>query len=205
MDELIQIRQLAAVNTVPANTSLFSVGDQCEHYVVVLEGRVRVELTSVTGQQFVLYRIHQGQPCVLTTACLIGGNSYTAQAVSETEVEIALIPKPEFKQRLKSSEQFRAFVFDGFAERLSTLIQRTSELVTYSTEQRLSASILKRAELSGGLTIEVTHDELAIEIGSAREVVSRRLAVLEKAGILRRNRRSLEILDEQRLRDRIAL
>lgn len=199
-----QINSVGQTRHLPEGTQLFTINDPCEHYVVVLEGQVRVELLSITGQQLTLYRIYQGQSCVLTTACLMSGNNYSAQAFTETDVDIVLLPKNEFSRMIDESSSFRQFVFDGFSERLATMMQRTSELATYSIDQRLAAALLVRAEWQRDHLLPVTHGELAIEIGTAREVVSRRLAIFEKEGSVRRHRNYLEILDESRLTEKLA-
>ncbi len=199
-----QINSVGQTRHLPEGTQLFTINDPCEHYVVVLEGQVRVELLSITGQQLTLYRIYQGQSCVLTTACLMSGNNYSAQAFTETDVDIALLPKNEFSRMIDESSSFRQFVFDGFSERLATMMQRTSELATYSIDQRLAAALLVRAEWQRDRLLPVTHGELAIEIGTAREVVSRRLATFEKEGCVRRHRNCLEILDEAHLQGKLA-
>lgn len=180
---------------VAAGQCLFSTGDQCESFVLVTSGRIRVELLSITGHQLLLYRIHDGQSCVMTTACLLGGNNYTAQALTECDTEILLVPQTLFQTLLYESASFRKFVFNGFADRLSSLMQRTGELATFTIDQRLVSALLAHKQLSGDAVIKLTHEELAIEIGSAREVVSRRLAVLEKDGLIRKHRGSLEIIN----------
>ena len=199
-----QIQHIGQTQHLPAGTQLFTISDPCEHYVVVLEGEVRVELLSITGQQLTLYRIFQGQSCVLTTACLLSGNNYSAQAITETNVEIVLLPKNEFNKMIDESVAFRQFVFDSFSERLATMMQRTSELATYSIDQRLAAALLARVERQNDRSLAVTHGELAIEIGTAREVVSRRLAAFEKEGTVMRQRNYLEILSETQLQEKLA-
>lgn len=204
MDTKDQIKDIGKTQALSAGTRLFSVNDACEHYVIVLEGQVRVELLSITGQQLTLYRIYQGQSCVLTTACLMSGNNYSAQAIAETDVDIVLLPESEFSKLLGESSSFRRFVFDGFSERLATMMQRTSELATYSIDQRLAAALLARYEWQNDHILTVTHGELAVEIGSAREVVSRRLATFEKQGVVRRHRNYLEILNLNLLNQKLA-
>jgi len=204
MDIKTQVQNLSQIRDLPVGAQLFQFGDPCNHYVLVLEGQVRVELASITGQQLVLYRIYTGQPCVLTTACLMSGNNYSAQAFTESQVQIALLSEPDFSSMLAESADFRQFVFDGFSERLSIMMQRTSELATYTIEQRLAAALLARCEWRDDPMLEVTHDRLAVEIGTAREVVSRRLAVLESDGIIKRHRKYLEILNIDRLKQRLA-
>ena len=202
IDELVNCEG-AQSTMVPANQTLFSLGDECKHFVFVRSGQVRVELLSTSGQQMVLYRIHDGESCVMTTACLLGNNHYFAQALSETQVDLILIPHAIFRSRLNSSADFRDYVFDGFSARLSALMQRTTELATWTVDQRI-ASVLSHLMQSHGSPVNLTHDQLALEIGSAREVVSRRLAVFEKQGIVAKQRGQIDILDAGKLNQLLA-
>jgi len=133
---------------------------------------VRVELLSTTGHQLLLYRINAGQSCVMTTACLMGSTSYTAQALTESPVDLVLLPA------------------------ISAMMQRTMELVSHSVDQRLAAALVEYTKRgSDDASIELTHEQLAIEIGTSREVITRRLAQMEKAGLVKRLRGRIEVLD----------
>jgi len=182
----------AQTKLVAAEQCLFSLGDECNHFVFVRNGCVRVELLSTSGQHMLLYRIHGGESCIMTTACLLGNNHYSAQALSETQAELVLIPQAVFRSRLEQSTRFRDFVFHGFSARLAALMQRTTELATWSVDQRLAAALIS---LGTGSLVSLTHEQLAIEVGTAREVVSRRLAAFEKLGLVARHRGHIEILD----------
>jgi len=190
---------------VAADQQLFMPGDECEYYVFVRSGLVRVELLSSKGQNLLLYRIADGQSCVMTTACLLGANRYHAHAITETQVELILLPQNAFRAKLAESSAFRDHVFNGFSERLAALMQRTAELATHTVDQRLAAALLARAETaSQGAVIALTHEQLAIDIGSAREVVSRRLAAFEKQGVVARHRGGIEILQTETLAEYLA-
>ena len=202
IDELVNC-QGAQSTTVPANQYLFSLGDACSHFVFVRSGQVRVELLSTGGQQMLLYRIHDGESCVMTTACLLGNNHYFAQALSETDVDLLLIPQAVFRSRLDESADFRDFVFNGFSARLASLMQRTTELATWTVDQRI-ASVLTNLAQPAGTPVKLTHDQLALEIGSAREVVSRRLAAFEKQGIVAKHRGQIDIIDANKLHQLLA-
>lgn len=179
---------------------MFCLGDRCEHFVIIRKGTVRVELLSTTGQQMLLYRIEDGQSCVMTTSCLLGNSHYFAQAFSETPVELVTMTQATFNKQLATSSEFRDFVFSGFHERFAKLINRTTELVTSTVDQRLAAALLAHAQTSGvNMPIEQTHQQLAVDIGSAREVVSRRLASFEKNGLIEKNRGHLKVLDADKL------
>jgi len=199
IDHLIQSGN-AMSRTLAADQELFCLGDKCEHFVIVRRGTVRVELLSTTGQQMLLYRIEDGQSCVMTTSCLLGNNLYFAQALSETPAELVLIARDKFNEQLATSSAFREFVFSGFHQRFAELMNRTIELVTTTVDQRLAAALLIRVEqTNAGRSIDQTHQQLAIDIGSAREVVTRRLNSFEKSGLIAKTRGQIDILDTEKL------
>ena len=187
-------------SSVPEGQYLFNPGDQCDHYVYIQSGTVRVDLLSSNGQQLLLYRIQERQSCVMTTACLLGSSHYYAHAVTESPVELLLIPHSTFHNRMDDSPAFREFVFSGFAQRLALLMQRTAELATRSIDQRLAAALLAAADrYYPEKIIMLTHEQLAVEVGTAREVISRRLANFEKQGLIFRHRGAVEILSSRDL------
>lgn len=199
VNELVQSGAAVCKQIQPSQT-LFSLGEACEYYVIVQSGTVRVELLSTTGQQLLLYRIHEGQSCVMTTSCLLGESQYFAQAISDTVVDLVLIPQATFHRTLMESPEFRTFVFNGFSERLSAMLERTADLATSTVDQRLVAALLAHSHSQNEeRLISLTHEQLAIEIGSAREVVSRRLSLLEKSGLVRKQRGQIEIVDAEQL------
>lgn len=193
----------AEVSKVAANTSLFHPGDACSHFVYVMSGRVRVDTLSPTGQQILLYRIKEGEFCIMTTACLLGNNDYSVQAISETELEIALISKTDFLSSLNQSEAIRNFIFDGFCTRLSDVVNRMNNIATSTIDQRLASVLLEHTnKADNGTVLKLRHEDLAVEVGTVREVVSRRLAAFENQGLLARSRGQIDILDPARLREK---
>jgi len=189
INELLLTERASRVQ-VGSGTALFSVGDDCQNFVIVSQGSVRVELLSSSGQQVI----------VMTTSCLLGSSDYFAQALSETDCELILIPKGTFNAQLNESEAFRDFVFKGFHHRLSHLLERTAELATSSVDQRLADALLLHSTHSNPAnSVSLTHEQLAIEVGTAREVISRRLAAMEQQGLVERQRGSIKICDAQKL------
>ncbi len=186
----------AVIQSVPTGSQLFCLGDSCEHYVIVKTGTVRVELLTTTGHQLLLYRINAGESCVMTTSCLLSNSNYDAQALTESTTELVLIRRAAFKRLTTQSPEFLEFVFNNFSERLAALVKRTTELTTQSVDQRLAAALLARAEQSNAESaINLTHQQLAVDIGSAREVISRRLSHFEKQALIERQRGQIVIKD----------
>ncbi len=175
---------------------VFHAGDQCQAFLLLLEGRVRVQLTSAAGREVTLYRIDPGGSCVLTTSCLLGSENYPAEAVAESAVRALAIPLRDFHSVLENSSEFRSFVFDGFAFRLTNVIRKIEQIAFTAIDARLAAALLERNVERAD---RVTHQELAVELGTAREVVSRHLKRFEAQGWVELGRGRVSLLDRDKL------
>ena len=205
-----QIRQIAGDDTELAEELLrnavhvaldqgqfaFRTGDQCTAYLVVLKGQVRVQLISAGGREVTLYRVEPGNTCVMTTSCLLSGNDYPAEAVAESPVEALGISQAAFQDALARFPTFRDHVFERFSERLKNVIVRMEDLVFESIEARLARLLLK---LDNEGRVEVTHQELSVELGTAREVISRHLKRLEADGVVELGRGRVVVTDRDAL------
>lgn len=178
---------------------LFHPGDAVRGFAIVLSGRVGVYLTGPGGRDILLYDITPGQTCVQSTLGILGDEDYSAEAICETDCELALIPRDVFQNLLARSPKFRAFVFGAFAHRFQNMMRLLEQVAFVRVENRLARALLDRVDATG--TVHATHQELATYVGTAREVVSRRLDAFAKRGLLRLERGSLEITDIKGLRE----
>lgn len=176
----------------PANTTVFRQGDACGNFLYVLEGSVKVYTRAENGREIVLYRVRSGQSCTLTTACLFSHNRYPAEGKTETEVKALVIPIKLFDEGLEHSADFRNMVFDTYSQRLAEVITLVEELSFGRIDVRLAKRLLKAG---GDKLVSATHQELATELGSAREVVSRQLKEFENRGWVKLSRGKVEILE----------
>jgi len=181
----------------PANSPVFHTGSSCDNFLLLVEGSVRVFLTSASGREVTLYRISGGDSCILTTSCLIGNEPYPAQAVTEAPVRALAIGRGRFDRTMDESPEFRRFVFDGFSHRLADMIQRIDTVTFAPIDQQLADALLRDHE-SGNPTT-ATHQDLAFELGTAREVVSRHLKRFETNGLIELGRGRVTVLDPRRL------
>ncbi|WP_432694951.1 Crp/Fnr family transcriptional regulator [Marinobacterium sp. YM272] len=179
----------------PPGQPVFHTGDRCQQFILVLEGSVRVQKLSESGREIVLYRVESGQSCILTTACLLGNSPYQAEAFTETEVRAVAIPSRAFEQALDDSKQLRDFVFAGYGQRLTELLMLIDAISFGRLDCRLAARLLK----SDDTPIRTTHQQLANELGSAREVISRTLKEFERRGWVKLGRGSIEVIDAAQL------
>lgn len=182
----------------PVNQPVYHVGDQCQHFLLVVSGSVRVQMFSRSGHEIVLYRVTEGQSCILTTASLLADEVYQAEAVTETTVRAALLPAADFNRLMSDSSAFRDFVFSNFGQRISDLLALINTVAFERMDVRLTRLLLQR--LGQQRSLEITHQDIANELGTAREVVSRLLKDFERRGLIGLHRGHVEIGDMERLR-----
>jgi CRP/FNR family transcriptional regulator len=186
---------------VPRGTVLFHPGDCVQGFVLVLQGRIDVFLTGPTGREILLYSVEPGQSCVQTTLGLLGGEPYAGEAIAATDCLLIVVPSPLFLTLMDEAAGFRSFVFTAFAQRMQGMLQVLERVAFTRVECRLAAVLLDLAE---GIEVRATQFELATRIGSAREVVSRRLESFARLGLVRTERGKVELIDVPALR-RLAL
>jgi CRP/FNR family transcriptional regulator len=148
-DELARLRDASQVLEMPAGSHVFGPGQAPRHFLLLLGGAVRVQQTSESGREIVLYRVRAGESCVLTTACLIGHEQYEAEGVAETPVRAALIPQAVFDELMAASGEFRRFVFTAFSRRVTGLFQVIEEVAFGRIDARLAQRLLDLADARG--------------------------------------------------------
>lgn len=198
LDEQSRRQLLGSASTVElgANQFVFHLGDACEAFVILLDGKVRVQLTSSAGREVTLYRIEPGGSCLLTTSCLFSRDQYPAEALTETPIRALALPRAVFEELLEHSRAFRDYVFDGFARRLTDVIGRIEAVALTPIESRLAAMLVR---LHGDGKSTITHQALAVELGTAREVVSRHLKRMEASGWVELGRSRVIVADRDAL------
>lgn len=164
----------------PAGAFAFTIGTPCERYLFLLEGTVRVQYTADCGREIVLYRIGAGDTCILTAASLLSHEDYAAEGIAETEVRAAALQRQAFDTLLASAAAFRTFVFETYATRLTRLLSVIEAVAFQRVDIRLAQRLLDLRDAAGW--VSATHQELAQELGTAREVVSRQLKEFERRG-----------------------
>ena len=187
----------SAVIDVPEGATIFGPGKSPENMLFLLDGTVRVQQVSETGHQIVLYRIHAGQSCVLTTACLLAYDDYAAEGIAETPVRAAAVPRSVFDDLVAQSKSFRDFVFAAFSKRITDLFLMIDEVAFQRIDVRLAHKLIELAE--GRDAVATTHQKLSVELGTAREVISRQLQEFQRRGWIAQARGVVNILDAQEL------
>lgn len=185
-----EARQMAA----SAGTVLFDERQPCQGFPLVLSGAIRVAKLAANGRELPLYRVLPGESCIITSSCLLGHADYNARGVAEGDTTLLLLPRPLFDDLLAQAP-FRDFVFKLFSERIVELMQLIEEVAFRKLDQRLANLLLGK-----GRQLHTTHQQLADELGSVREMVSRLLKGFADQGLVRLGREQIEILDAAGLR-----
>jgi CRP/FNR family transcriptional regulator len=180
-----------SVVALPEGSRIFGPGTAPDSFLLLLEGSVRVQQVSEGGREIVLYRVAAGESCALTTACLMGYDEYQAEGIAETDVKAVAIPRQVFDQLIATSGEFRRFVFTAFSQRITNLFQLIEEVAFSRIDVRLADRLLALADDRGHLA--VTHQQLAAELGTAREVISRVIGEFQRRGWLSGSRGTVQI------------
>jgi CRP/FNR family transcriptional regulator, anaerobic regulatory protein len=186
--------------SLPAGAHAFDPGQRAQNMLLLLSGSVRVQQISETGREVFLYRIGPGESCVLTTACMLADEDYSAEGIAETDVEAVTIPRPVFDELVGRSPLFRSFVFRAYSHRIADLFGLIDDIVFQRMDVRLAARLLEME--SDGLIL-ATHQAIAVELGTAREVVSRILGEFQRRAIVETARGEIRITNRAGL-ERLA-
>lgn len=173
----------------PVGTIGYREGANCEAYVMRLAGQSRVFKMSTSGREILLYRVQAGETCVITTTCLLGNSDYPASTIVEQEITDVLIPAKAFNQLMIESNIFRQYVMKNYGALISDLIVLLDEVAFHTIDARL-AKLLYDTQKT---TINKTHQQLADELGTAREVISRQLKRLEQKKLIKLGRGHIEV------------
>ena len=179
-------------------------GDSCMYFPIVKSGIVRVYKLGENGQEFTLYRINSGESCILTISCILSNDHFPALAFIEEKCEVILIPSDIFNSWIDKYKLWNDYVFSYMSSILNKVISVVESLVFTRTDLRI-ADFLFRNSLKVGKELNITHQSIANELGTAREVVSRILKNLEKEKILELSRGKITIIDLAKLRTKVKL
>ncbi len=175
------------------NDTIFSAHQKNDRLMFLIDGTVRVKQVNAQGREIVLFRAVAGENCVMTTAGLLSDNNMAADGVAETDVTAAAISKSNYNHLMSESEEFRNFVLAAYNKRIRDLFRVVDEVAFGRMDIRLAAKLVNLS--AGQNTLKITHQDLANELGTAREVISRLLNEFQKRDWVRQSRGQIEILN----------
>jgi len=190
-----------AIMQLPAGTQVFAEHQPCQGFPLVLEGSIKVIKLAANGRELMLYRVMPGGSCIISSSCLLGHSDYNARGIAETPLTLLALPVSTFTTLMVGHAPFRDFVFHLFADRIGGLMQLVEEVAFARLDQRLAKLLLARHES----TLNVTHQQLADELGSVREIVSRLLKGFAAQGLVTLGREQLTVVDREGLQKLAAV
>jgi len=185
----------AKLVTLKAGTLIFDELQPCNAFPFILSGNIRVYKQSVHGRELSLYNVTSGDACVVTAGCLLGDEPYNASGIVKTDSMLVMMTSDDF-ENLLTSRVFREFIFSLFSKRILGLMQLVEEVAFQKLDRRLASILLRQ-----GRYIKVSHQELADELGTVREMITRLLNSFSDTGVITLGRGRIEILDESALKD----
>jgi len=177
-----------------AGDVLFAPGDTSAAYLIVMSGQIRVELTTKSDREIALYRVSAAQTCLITTTALLRSEVYFASGVAETDIEALALPAAGFQTALQTCPAFAAFILGDYARRVESLVGLIDRLTSKDIDHDLASELLSAMNDAG--IVHLTQADLARNIGTAREVISRKLAGLERRGLIKRARGQIVVIDK---------
>ncbi|MCC5872330.1 MAG: Crp/Fnr family transcriptional regulator [Gammaproteobacteria bacterium] len=193
----LKLETAARIRRIAAGTRIFGPGEAPAGMLFLIEGTVRVHQQSENGRDIVLYRVTGGESCVMTTACLFTHHSYMAEGIAETDVIAAEVPRQTFEDLVSDSPEFRDFVLAAYSHRIVDLFQVIDNVVFGRVDLRIAERLIQLADENG--VASMTHQDMADELGTAREVVSRLLNEFRKRGWIEPRRGQVTLLDPEAL------
>jgi CRP/FNR family transcriptional regulator len=198
---LVRDFQLAAFFArIPAGKDVFLEGDRVDAIALLISGVVRVYKIGETGREITLYRFGNGQSCILTANAILSQKTFPAVATVEKDAEAIMIPADTFREWIHRYDLWRDYVFDLLSQRLASVMEIVEEVAFRRMDTRVASFLLSRSGVANPMRI--THQEIAAELGSSREVISRLLEDLAQRGLLRSSRGEIEVLDLEGMRTR---
>lgn len=183
----------AQTAVLPPGKTVFAPGHPAQNFLLVLDGTVRVQQVAPNGREIVLYRVGGGESCIMTTACLLSEDTYSAEGVTETAVTAVVLPGDAFDALMARSPGFRRFVFSNYSHRITDLLHVVEEVAFQRIDKRLAHKLIELAGDDGH--VSATHQDLAVELGSAREVIGRHLKEFQRRGLIDVTRGRIALVD----------
>ncbi|MDJ0531597.1 MAG: Crp/Fnr family transcriptional regulator [Xenococcaceae cyanobacterium MO_207.B15] len=167
-------------------------GDVCNHLPLVISGSVRVYKIGTSGREITLYHLEKGDSCIMTASCIISQKEFPAFAVTETEVEAIIIPANSLRKWVMHNPTWQEYIFGLLSQRLADVIEIIEEVAFRRMDCRIASYLIKNCDRTIP-TMQITHEAIAQELGSSREVVSRILKTFEKQGLLSLSRGMIQL------------
>ncbi len=198
----LQQKTLSAASTLrafPRGAHVHNGSSDCIGVLFVVRGTLRASMLAENGREISLFHIEEGESCVLSASCILPLITFDIFIDAKTDAELLVVNPTSFSSLMHASAPVDAYAYRQTAERFSDVMWVFHQILFVSFDKRLAAYLLEEADLSSPRTLERTHENIAKDLGSAREVVSRMLKYFQQEGLVALSRGSIALLDDTRL------
>ncbi len=169
--------------------------------IVVESGVIRTYIVSPEGREITLFKLGQGESCVLSVACVLSEIRFETQIMAAEDARLRIVPTVVFDRLFRENVYVREFAYETATRRFSAVMHVMQQMIFAGLDQRLAGFLLEKYEESGSPEIVMTQEEIAGEINSAREVVARSVRQFTRDGLVSTGRGRIRILDLRGLRE----
>lgn len=180
--------------SLPPGSAVFRPGDPCANLLFLIDGQVRVSMHGENGREMAISHLSGGQLCVFTLTTLLQERSYSATALTETRARAARLPAAEFREAFARSRGFQDYILAELARRQQHTLLLLQEVAFERLETRLAGFLMRQADRDRQAAVHMTHQQIACELGTTREMISRLLKDMEQRGCVRLRRKRIDVL-----------
>lgn len=198
--EQVLIQQEAIYKTFPSQTTIYDMHNECLGLVFVLSGELRVYLNSDNGKEITLYRLAPNELCVLSANCILKNINFEVYIDTETASELLVIPANIIGKLMQDNIFLENFTYKLLAERFSDVMWAMQQILFMSFDKRLAIFLLDELNKQQTNSINLTHEQIAKYIGSAREVVTRMLKYFSQENIVKLSRGEILVINKEKLK-----
>lgn len=196
------LENAARTETYAAGTLIHRSDGGCKGVMAVLSGSLRVYCMSEEGREVTLYRVEAGDVCILSASCLMDSIVFDVVIEASTQTRVCLLPSAALHRVEEQNPLVRLYIYKSATEKFSEVLWTLQQLLFMKLDQRLAFALLEEMHRQNSTCLTVTHEALAKQIGSAREVVTKTLKYLAEEGAVRVGRGKIEIIDEKKLEEK---
>ena len=200
-DEKRQVREQSSVRHFQAGELLYGPCVDCTGMIQILRGEARAYILSDEGREVSLFRVEEGDHCVLSASCVLTHISFVSFMAVTKPSDILIVPVSLFGRLCENNVHVRCFSYELAARRFSSVVFVMQQILFARLDQRLASFLLREYRKSGNTEIRMTHEELARDINSVRETVGRMLKRFAEEGMIENRRGSILLTDIRKLED----
>lgn len=194
-EEKTMIYDASHIEEYKADELIYSKYKSCSGIVLVLNGQLRSFMSSLAGKEITLFRLFQNDLCILSSSCVYQNLSYDINLQAEENSLLLIIDGNLFKEVLDKNLSVQKFILEITQSKLSEIMWVLEQVVFFSLEHRLSDYLINQHYLKDSIKITITHEAIANDLGSSREVISRMLKRFEKDNLIEMGRGYIKLID----------